>query len=186
MFNEKGQESAPFELLIAVIVMGFVIFAGMQAMNQLWVQKCYGTTDAKLEEFKTVLETAVDQKSPQRINLRLSGCFDERNEEIKITDWDEPSFCADYCGSPKKLCTLLEYSNIGTSGQGTFSIRKCLEIPPATIFPPQRFAGAKCASKDGFELIDFDDRAIQGDYQLINKTIATDTFPTICAYRRTE
>jgi hypothetical protein len=55
MVNAVGQEAAPFELLIAVIVMGFVIFAGMSAMEQLWLQKCYGTTDAKLEEMKASL-----------------------------------------------------------------------------------------------------------------------------------
>ncbi len=183
MINARGQEAAPFELLIAVIVMGFVIFAGMNAMEQLWLQKCLGTTDAKLEEMKTVLETAVDQKSPQSINFRLSGCFDENDEDIRIADWDEPTFCAEYCGSPKNLCTLLEYSN---TGRRLFSIKKCLNIPPDTVFPSQRFAGAKCSTREREELQDFDTLIPQGDYILINKTLATDTFPTICAYRREE
>ncbi|MAG22342.1 MAG: hypothetical protein CL943_03515 [Candidatus Diapherotrites archaeon] len=183
MFNKKGQEAAPFELLIAVIVMGFVIFVGMQAMERLYIQKCFGTTDAKLEEMKTILEVAVDQKSPQSINFRLSGCFNEEDELMKITDWDEPSFCADFCGSPKKLCTLLEYSY---SGKNSFSVRKCLNIPPDTVFPSQSFAGAKCRDREdtSYELQDFDVRIPQGDYLLTNATLATDTFPTICAYYR--
>jgi hypothetical protein len=100
---------------------------------------------------------------------------------VRITDWDEPVFCAQYCGSPKKLCTLLEYSQ---TGRDAFSIRKCLSIPPDTVFPPQAFAGAKCASRDNYELQNFDTLIPQGDYLLINKTLATDTFPTICAYKR--
>lgn len=183
MFNKSGQEGAPFELLVAVIVMGFVIFAGMQAMEQLWVQKCYGTTDAKLEEMKTILETAVDQKSPQNLNFRLSGCFSENDESIRVSDWDEPTFCAEYCHSPKKLCTLLEYNNLG---RNIFSIAKCLNIPPDTVFPSQRFTDAKCPMREGYVLQDFDTGIIQGEYLLINKTLATDTFPTVCAYKRTE
>ncbi|MDP6670839.1 MAG: hypothetical protein QGI60_03415 [archaeon] len=181
MVNSKGQESAPFELLIAVIIMGFVIFAGMQAMRQLWLQKCFGTTDAKLEELKTLVETSVSQKSPRTINFRLSGCFNEGDETIEITDRDEPGVCADYCGSPKPLCSLLEYSNDGTS---SFTMIKCLEIPPDTFFPSQKYSGGSCSPRDKSVLIDLEDDMPQGDYLFVNETLATDTFPTICAYRK--
>ena len=182
MFNARGQEGAPFELLVAVIVMGFVIFAGMNAMNQLWRQRCYGTIDAKLEEFKTALETVVDQKGHQAIYFRLSECFDEQNETIRITDSDEPLFCAEYCGSPKKTCTILQYSH---TGDPTFGIRKCLNIPPDTHFPSARFADEKCPSKENYELQDFTDMIPQGYYILINKTSSTETYSTICAYKQT-
>jgi hypothetical protein len=181
MVNSKGQESAPFELLIAVIIMGFVIFAGMQAMRQLWLQKCFGTTDAKLEELKTLVETSVSQKSPRTINFRLSGCFNEGDETIEITDRDEPGICADYCGSPKPLCSLLEYSNSGTS---SFTMIKCLEIPPDTFFPSQKYSGGRCTPRDDSLLIDLEEDMPQGDYLFVNETLATDTFPTICAYKK--
>ena len=183
MLNRKGQEGAPFEMLIAVIIMGFVIFAGLNAMREVTNQRCVGQTNAKLEEFKTVIETAVSQKSPQTINFRLSGCFDEADETIKISDWDDATFCADLCGSPKKLCSLLEYSNTGSN---PFHERKCLDIPPYAIFPSQKFAGAKCEdwTDDGYELEDLDYEARQGDYILVNKSSAIDSTPTICAYRR--
>lgn len=183
MFNARGQEGAPFELLVAVIVMGFVIFAGMNAMNVLWKQRCYGTIDAKIEEFKTSLETVVGQKSHQVIYFRLSECFDEQDESIRITDSDDPKFCAEYCGSPKKTCTLLQYSNTGST---IFGIRKCLNIPPDTHFPSARFTDQKCPKKEGYELQDFTDSIPQGYYILTNKTSSMDTFSTICAYKRAE
>lgn len=181
MFNSKGQESAPFELLIAVIIMGFVIFAGMQAMQQLWVQRCFGTTDAKLEELKDIIEMSVSQKSARTINFRLSGCFNERDETTEITDRDEPVVCADYCGSPKPLCSLIEYVN---SGSSNFSNIKCLEIPPDTFFPSALYSGGRCKTRDGFVLIGLEDEIPQGDYLFVNETLATDTFPTVCAYKK--
>ena len=72
MVNNKGQESAPFELLISVIIMGFVIFVGLIAMNQLNEQKCINETKAKLEEMKTKIETVVTERSPQQITFLLN------------------------------------------------------------------------------------------------------------------
>lgn len=179
MLNRKGQESAPFELLVAVIIMGFVIFVGLRAMDQLNTQKCYNEVNAKLEEVKTKLETAVTEGSPQQIHLTMSSCFNEADETIKIKDYSEPALCADYCGTAKNLCTLLQYYYSGTS---SFSIRKCLSISPDTVFP---YNVGNCPEKEGTELIDFRDEIVQGSYQIINKTGVTSTYPTICAYRKT-
>lgn len=177
MLGKKGQEAAPFELLIAVIIMGFVIFVGMKAMSDLQMQKCYGETDAKLEELKTRLEVVVTQRSPQTVNFNLSGCFNPEDETIIIKDESEPQVCASYCGAAKRLCTLLKYYN---EGEGSFSIIKCLNISPETVFP----TGGRCPQKSGMSLVDFKERIEQGHYQLINKTKPTDTFPTVCAYMR--
>ena len=43
--KQKGQEEGPFELLIAVILMTFVIFIGIQAMDILRVQTCEGKAE---------------------------------------------------------------------------------------------------------------------------------------------
>ena len=42
LLNNKGQEEAPFELLIAVIVMGFVIVMGINAIFTLNREQCQG------------------------------------------------------------------------------------------------------------------------------------------------
>ena len=179
--NLRGQEAAPFELLVAVIIMGFVIFIGLQAMNQLNTQKCYNETNAKLEDMKTRLETVVTERSPQQIVFSLSTCFNENDETVKIKDFGEPALCAEYCGTARNLCTLLDYYYQGSGG---FSIRKCLNISPDTVFPYSS-AGAtgNCPDKPDFELVDFRDRIPQGTYQLVNKTGVTSTYPIVCAYK---
>jgi len=176
--NRRGQEAAPFELLIAVIIMGFVIFVGLQAMDQLNSQKCYNETNAKLEEMKTKIEKVVTDRSSQQINFNLSSCFNPRDESIRVVNHSESHVCAEYCGVAKNLCTLLQYYY---SGSGGFSIRKCLNISPDATFPSTT---GRCPPRDGYELIDFEDEAVQGNYLLVNKTGVTSTYPTICAYRK--
>lgn len=180
MLDRKGQESAPFELLVAVIIMGFVIFVGMQAMDQLNRQKCFNEINAKLEEMKTKLETVVTERSPQQINFILSSCFNSRDETIRIKDYSEPALCAEYCGAAKNLCTLLQYYYSGESG---FSIRKCLNISPDTVFPYNIGTCPDRASTNE-ELTDYREEITQGQYMLLNKTSVTSTYPTICAYRK--
>ncbi len=178
LLGQTGQESAPFELLVAVIIMGFVIFVGLQAMDQLNQQKCYNEINAKLEEMKTKLETVVTERSPQQINFMLSTCFNQEDETIRIKDYSEPALCAEYCGAARRLCTMLQYYYSGTGG---FSIRKCLNISPDTVFPDRV---ATCPAKEQHELIDYREEVEQGYYLLINKTSVTSTYPTICAYRK--
>ncbi len=184
MLDKRGQEAAPFELLIAVIIMGFVIYIGMRAMSDLNCQKCYGETDAKLEEMKTGLENAAKKKGPQTINFYLSGCFDPDDEVVRVKEVNEPEVCASYCGAAKRLCILLQYFYSGGGCGGSFSIRKCLDINPDTVFP----TGGRCGARAGMQLVDFRESGgiKQGYYLLIDKTSATDTFPTVCSYVREE
>ena len=179
-FNQRGQEAAPFELLVAVIIMGFVIFIGLEAMGQLNKEKCYNEINAKLEEMKTTLETVVTERSPQQISFNLSSCFNSRDERIKIKDYSQPLLCAEWCGAARNLCTLMEYYY---SGEGGFSYKKCLDISPNTNFPFNK--GDACPDRgDGEELVDFRDEIVQGQYLIVNKTTVTSTYPTICAYRK--
>jgi len=164
--------------LVAIIIMGFVIFVGLQAMDQLNNQKCFNEINAKLEEMKTKLETVVTERSPQQINFNLSTCFNPNDESIRIKDYSEPALCAEYCGSAKNLCTLLQYYY---RGEGSFSIRKCLNISPDTVFP---YTVGTCPAKEGYDLIDYRDEMDQGFYLLVNKTSVTSTYPTVCAYKK--
>jgi hypothetical protein len=180
--NQRGQEAAPFELLVAVIIMGFVIFVGLQAMDQLNREKCYNEINAKLEEMKTKLETVVTERSPQQITFNLSSCFNPRDERVKIKDYSSPALCAEWCGATRNLCTLMEYYY---SGEGGFSYRKCLDISPDTVFPYTVGMGSACPDRGAKEeLVDFRDEIHQGHYLIVNKTSVTSTYPTICAYRK--
>ena len=53
---QKGQQSAPFELLIAVILMTFVIYVGYIAIQQVETNNCVQENDSILSEFKFSLE----------------------------------------------------------------------------------------------------------------------------------
>jgi hypothetical protein len=179
MLNSKGQEAAPFELLVAVIIMAFVIFVGLQAMADLNMQKCYNETDAKLERMKTSLETTVNRGSPQQINFVLSSCFNPQNETIRVKEFNEPAMCASYCNVAKELCTLLQYYY---SGEGGFSIMKCLNISPDSTFPYRE--GVNCPAKPDYKLVDFRSGIEQGNYLLVNKTSVASPNPIVCAYRK--
>jgi len=179
MLGNKGQEAAPFELLVAVIIMGFVIFVGLRAMAIVDEQRCYNEINATLENMKTKLETVVTERSSQSINFRMSSCYNPRDEVIRIKDFSQPPLCAEYCGAAKRLCTILDYYN---RGEG-FSIRKCLNISPDTVFP---YNPGTCPERDGEKLVDYRNEMVQGNYLLVNKTSVTATYPTICAYRKSD
>ena len=187
MLDQRAQESAPFELMVAVVIMAFVIFVGFQAMERLRDEQCFAKIDKTLEEFKTKLEIAVTQKSPQTIPFILAECSSPGKQDIRIQDWDSAIFCAGLCRSAEITCTSLEYFD-KTPGK-IKGIRKCLNIPPDTIFSPQATPG-RCASIDNVDqrqayvLQDFKQGIPLGTYLLINKTFATDTFPQMCAYQR--
>ena len=181
--NSKGQEEAPFELLIAVITMGFVLLIGLAAMHELEIQKCNNEIESKLEEFKTKLEIVINQKSPQLISFPRSSCYNPNDETIKIVFNDRPALCADSCSSGTSICRFLEYYN----EKSGVSFRKCLNINPQTDFGTQENAGAigSCrdlsASPTKEILIDLSERIPRGIYNLVNKE-TTQSFPIVCAY----
>ena len=95
--GQKGQEEAPFELLVAVIVMGFVLFVGMQAMMQLQLSECTGRTERTLESLKTSIETVATEKGKQNIAFRLPGCFRESEQEIRVRQISDRQSCMHFC-----------------------------------------------------------------------------------------
>ncbi|MDP2973957.1 MAG: hypothetical protein Q8N60_02810 [Candidatus Diapherotrites archaeon] len=183
----KGQESAPFELLVAVIIMGFVIFIGTSVMQQVNCEKCKGETNKELNDMVTALNDAETRSPIQTISFFLSGCFNQEEEKIWIEDEDDPDVCAAYHCGEKQLCTLLKYYGNGCGG---FSIIRCLDISPETYFPST--PDGRCEDRKGMQLVNFEDMDEpiatggnkQGNYLLVNKKGQGDTFSTICAYRK--
>src|SRR3989338_7931317 len=182
--NSKAQEEAPFELLIAVITMGFVLVIGLVAMNQLRLQKCANELEAQLEDLKTKIEIVVNQKSPQLLDFRQSECYNPKNEHIIISQSNNTRICSDSCASGSSICTLLEY----VDSKDGVSFRKCLNINSSTAFIPQNNAGQSCTdlSDDAAGkkiLVDFKQTIVRGTYDLLNRTGAN-TSPIICGYCR--
>ncbi len=182
--NQRGQEEAPFELLIGVIVMGFVIVIGLMALVNLRNAQCVERTELSLNALKLEIENAVSQKSTTQFSFNLSGCFNPEKEKVLITDSE--TLCKEYCETDKITCSFLEYYNDSPEYTGQRPIRKCLGISPEAVFQDPTSQG-KCESIDNagarYELVNFKDGIPEGFYKIINKSSAMDIHPVICAYR---
>lgn len=177
--NQKGQEEAPFELLVAVIIMAFVIFIGLQAMEKLTQEKCYNEANANLLQLRNDLQEVNEAGSSKNLNFHLSTCYNPEKEKTKIIERDDPNICGQLCKKQKTLCLILKYD----TGEGLI-MQQCVDIAPLTSFPS--IATSKCLSREdeGYELIDFKEEIPRGNYQLRNRSEAGSVFPTVCAYRQ--
>ncbi len=188
MVNSRGQEEGPFELLVAVVIMGFVILIGTVALEELRVKKCESEINNLLEKFKTSIETTVNQLSPSQVVFSTPyDCFNKKYEKIQIKPYNDQRFCSDYCGGTTQLCNLLEYSL--NSPDKKLSNRKCLFISPDTVFPSQDpTLRGDCPDRStespAFELQDFSTEIVQGNYLLVNITPPNKDIPVVCAYLR--
>lgn len=197
--NQKGQESAPFELLVAVIIMGFVMFVGMYAMANLQREQCYNETLKTIQDFsRTLEEVATTPGHIKNYNLAFpAGCGAGPKREVMIgtrlvpteqlllRTWSNPEYCANQCGSSGSLCVMLHYSPFERQG-----ITKCINIPPDTWFPPQESVGTPggCTDKlnhtTAYRLVTVRSDIPEGYYLFQNISSPNSTNPVICAYRR--
>jgi len=192
--NQKGQESAPFELLVAVIIMGFVMFVGIYAMGNLKKEQCLNETQKTIQDFsRTLEEVATTPGHIKSYNLSFpSGCGAGQQREVMIGDkpqmteqlflraWSKPEFCATKCESSGSLCVMLHY--IRLDGQG---LTECVSIPPDTVFSDPSSPG-NCTDKlkDNYELIYVRVDIPEGYYLFQNISSPNSTNPVICAYRK--
>src|SRR3989338_1912449 len=126
--DRKGQESAPFELLIAVIVMGFVIVMGLNAIFVLQRESCEGDIEKQLESIKSALEIVARGEGNQNISYLMPSCFNEKESKLEIVERDDPQTCSFYCGGNSYNCILLSFSSL------EYNSLKCLKISNAIQF----------------------------------------------------
>ena len=138
--------------------------------------RAHNEVSAKLEEFKTKLETVAIEKTEETVNFALGNYFS--GEIVKMVDYSDSEMCASYCGEAKEICTLLEYDY---TGENPFTIRICLEIYPGTVFPEEEGA---CRNKNNYVLTDLRKEIKQGNYLLELPFGLYGTTPIICAYRK--
>ena len=183
--NQKGQEAAPFELLIAVILMGFVIVIGTYASIELERQKGEQQVNQKLEDFKEALEAVSKGKGQYSLEFVLPP--HGRNQEIKLLHISDAYSCSIYCGGSRAVCTIVTFE-----ADGAKTMTKCINISPATIFKGEgeaQLEAGPCPSRLQSDLLCLEDwrsGAIkQGDYTLTSAyTTAITPVPIICAYRK--
>ena len=183
MVNQKGQEAAPFELLIAVILMGFVIVIGTFAAMELEKQKGEQEINQKLEDFKEALESVSKGKGQYSVNLVLPRYGTDQT--LKMKQLSDPFRCSIYCGGSRAVCTIIEFNATGVK-----SMNKCINISPLTEFEhqfgPPVYCPDRCNADELLFLEDWREESIpQGDYVLTSAyTAAATPVPIICAYRK--
>ena len=188
MLNQKGQESAPFELLIAIVMMTFVIVVGFQAIDTLNEETCRGLLNQNMEEIKRGVETVVQTKSKVTLSYELPNCFSEDNpntdvieSSLRIIDRKDRVYCSALCGGSLAQCTILRFSS------PTFTETKCLRISAATYFPDETKCDADALEPPGafgVEQWKSLEGIAPGQYTLIRQSNLFSGSPQICVYKR--
>lgn len=130
--TQKAQVSAPFEVLVAVILMGFVILAGTWALNNLSENTCIGDKRQELSELKEAITEVVlnSDLTTKNISFDIRPCFNQKYEYITIKSYENPTRCSAYCGGGNS-CTLLEYRYDDTKVRRMPIDPICLNLPTA-------------------------------------------------------
>jgi hypothetical protein len=109
--NEKGQADTVFEVLIAVILLGFVLFAGTLAMNSLSNTKCSKSIDITMNELKLKLEDAASSTLlSTEFLFNMPYCFGN-NYTLALEKSNNAPLCSTYCPGSSGQCYLLDYDN---------------------------------------------------------------------------
>ncbi len=176
MLNFRGQEGAPFELLVAVIMMAFVLVIGWYAIDRLRTETCYNENEKMMEELKTAITHAVNYRNIKTINFKLTNCSKE--DKVFIEDYTDPYLCQRYCLGSQEHCSILWYHSKGKN------IAKCLNIATSTQFLTD------CRPEEGFDLIDLKASRTEGipegyyRFEPAVPSAAGEETPDVCAYKR--
>lgn len=170
--HERGQESAPFELMVAIVLMTFVLLVGAYAIDKANRDRCFQNNGKVLEELKSALELVAPGKGTSKVNILLEECG-EGNPKLLLETESDSQICSNYCTSSTNTCVLLRLENP--------DITKCVKIAPTTNYPT---GGGICVQEQGEELVNLltDEGIPQGSYTLINAYSSTTSAPFVCAY----
>ncbi|HIH21831.1 MAG: hypothetical protein J4478_01125 [Candidatus Diapherotrites archaeon] len=177
--NSKGQESGPFELLLAVILMGFVLLIGFQAIEVVQFNACTQQNDKMLEDFKTALEQVTHRSEQEKISLDFPACGTKKDQTVSLRTEQDPGICSKQCSTPRPTCTLLRLYN------PRFSSIKCVNIPTVVQFS----TSPDCGSIENYQTIDLfaipEGSSIEeGSWIFRNITSKTASgTPVVCAFK---
>ncbi len=110
--KQKAQMSAPFELLVAIIVMTFVIIAGNYALANLNENTCLGNKRQDFSNLNSSLREIVlgSDLAYRTIDFTTKACYNDKYEMVRLNIIsDDKDRCERICGSGTS-CVLLEYS----------------------------------------------------------------------------
>lgn len=178
LLDNHGQEEAPFELLIAVIVMGFVIFLGLQAMNYVTQEQCKAQIKYSASQLKAVIQDVVAGNTKNLV-FDPPQCFEKPKdrEEMRFVVIKDTLQCSQLCGSTKNECFVFLYNS------KEYNYALCFEnVSPQTTFYT---SAPVCEELERFQPTDLKDSISRGAFEFVNKSSSIEAFPKICAYLRT-
>lgn len=194
ILNSKAQEEAPFELLVAVIIMGFVIIIGAQQIIVIQQAQCESDIQFQISNFKEAMELSINQKTTMDITLALPNCFEKKQTTFAVKKIiDDLQKCFRRCGKSVERCIIMEFSSQNPQIELSF----CLDVNPNTFFSDPQSTGV-CGTIEGYELVnvlydtinttagaEFDSyRILNGQYKLINKTSLLEADPRLCVFKK--
>ncbi|MFH1234083.1 MAG: hypothetical protein V1493_00515 [Candidatus Diapherotrites archaeon] len=184
--GERGQESAPFELLIAVIVMIFVMMFGYRAIEETQIADCKAKINMELESMRTALEATANQSSLQTLHFEVPQCF--RNSSVTVSTVRSRNVCSQVCQEGRSECIFLYFKS------DAYPKRVCVNIPLNTVFDGMEDGGplsGDCPDRRNdpvpYKLTMFNVNNVgvpNGDYILLNRTPPGNASPVVCAYRQ--
>jgi len=174
----KGQEEAPFQLLVAVILMTFVIIVGLRAIEQAEEQKCFYDTEKSMNDLRTAIERTTQNKTPSIVRFNPPGCSDEEQFVVLKTDYE--NLCKRTCMNASSVCVLLRYSTSQTSGIQD----KCINIPYDTSFRNFVDNPESCGKIGGYKKLEMESALglELGNYYLVYYDNPAINYPIVCAY----
>ncbi len=156
LFNNKGQSDTVFEVLISVILLGFVLTAGAFAMTSLSNTKCSKTIDLSLLELKRYIEDGAN--SPlisTKFSVQTPNCFGT-DYNILLMKVSDPRLCSSYCPGSSSNCYLLRYTN--NKDKASQTRFNCVNISPSINI------GTSSEAPEGYSIVP----TIESDLELKN------------------
>ena len=184
----RGQEEAPFQLLVAVILMTFVIIVGLRAMEQADEQKCFYETDKAMDDLRLAIENTAQNKTPSIVNFNPPGCT--KNESFVLRKSDDERICKNACLNSSTSCVLLRYSTSEVTGIQD----KCVNISYDTQFWNSTDHSAECVdmSNQDFKPAEMERSYIVDESNLAGLELGqyyfgyfddpSRSFPAVCVY----
>jgi len=184
--SAKGQESAPFELLIAVIIMTFVMMFGYMAMEDYHEMQCKAGINQELERMRDGIESTVNQGSVSKVEFKIEQCF--KDSRVVLNTVSNRSVCSRICQEGRQECVSLDFWS------GGHNRRVCVNIPLHTQFEgtadfgPGTYCSDKRADTISYELVPIGNDEVgvpNGSYMFVDRTPPGWSKPIVCAYRLT-
>lgn len=180
--NNRGQMNSPFELIVTMVIVTFVIILGSQVLLYAGDKVCENNIQNEMSEFKGFLEDSASGRSSKEFTFYPENpCFDPAKAIIKIEKLSKQKECSIVCGKPVDQCWRFIFNSNERSGN--IFIERCLDLPGFTSF---LWDSTNCPTTgeelDGFVALEPEKGLSMGNYILRNTASVGESLPKICIY----